>query len=199
MRSLLLCAVALTWYQSSAVYAGCCSHCGCNDDSCCKVCCLVPEVKKVTKPVYDCECEDFCVPGKSDCCIGCDECGRRKLIYTPTCGCVRTRVKLIKKNETKEVKTFKCVVVDMCAKCAQQCDAQPVQTASAATPEENNESWATRALRNLPLSKGKSPEEEPSEPAPTAAVQPIAPEVPAEGARPANPLARVLSPLTKRK
>lgn len=199
MRSLLLVAVALACCQSSAVYAGCCSHCGCNDDSCCKVCCLVPEVKKVTKPVYDCECEDFCVPGKSECCVGCDECGHRKLFYTPTCGCVRTRVKLVKKSETKEVKTFKCVVVDMCAKCASQCNAQPVETTSTTQPADENESWATRALR-LPRSKGRSPEEEPSEQAPTAAaVQPIAPEVPTEAARPAGPLARVLSPLTKRK
>ncbi len=199
MRSFLLLAVALACSEWSAVYADCCSHCGCNDNSCCKVCCLVPEVKKVTKPVYDCECEDFCVPGKSECCVGCDECGNRKLIYTPTCGRVRTRAKLVKKTETKEVKTFKCVVVDMCARCAQQCNAQPVATASAA--DHKNESWAARALRTTPLTKSTdSPVDGSSDVSSGAiAVQPIAPKVPAENARPANPLARVFGTLVKRK
>jgi hypothetical protein len=161
----------------------------------------VPEVKKVSKPVYECECEDFCVPGKSECCIGCDECGRRKLIYTPTCGCVRTRVKLVKKSETKEVKTFKCVVVDMCARCAQQCNAQPVETAGVTAQQHETDSWAARALRATPWTKRGDSSSDGSI-APTsdaAAVQPIAAEVPTENARPASPLARVLRPLVKRK
>ena len=52
---------------------------------------------------------------------------------------MRTRVKLVKKSETTEVKTFKCVVVDMCAKCASQCNAQPAEAASATDPAGNTD------------------------------------------------------------
>jgi hypothetical protein len=102
----------------------CCACCGC-ECQCQKVCKLVPEVRKVPKVCYECECEDFCVPGKS-CIIGYEcvprdcTCGYRLLrepIWQPSCGCVRTRHKLVKIEEMKEVKGFKCVVVKMCPHC----------------------------------------------------------------------------------
>ncbi|MEX2113516.1 MAG: hypothetical protein WD845_10035 [Pirellulales bacterium] len=180
--------------------ADCCAHCGCQT-SCCKVCRLVPDVKKITTPVYDCECEEFCVPGKSECCVGCDECGCRKLFYTPTCGKVRTRVKLVKTNETTEVKTFKCVVEDLCPQCVQQCGATLVPTASAAVANAESESWTARAMRSLPLASRRNASDEPQTVAePTnASPQPAAPSAAGEVARPANPLARLLKPHANRK
>ena len=120
MKWLVFCCLPLVLcFVRPAAAGDCCCHCGCQSN-CSKVCRLVCEVTKVSKPVYDCECEDFCVPGKSDCCVVCDECGNRKKVYTPTCGQVRTRTKLVKHVETKEVKTYKCVVVDLCPACAQR-------------------------------------------------------------------------------
>ncbi|MGD9722495.1 MAG: hypothetical protein AB7O59_13400 [Pirellulales bacterium] len=127
-RCLLLTAVALLFSPVLAVAGNCCAHCGCHDN-CCKVCRVVCETKKVTKPVYDCECEDFCIPGKSECCWTCDECGHRKREYTPTCGKVHTRVKLVKRNETKEVKSYKWVVEDLCTNCATRCAATSAKPA----------------------------------------------------------------------
>jgi hypothetical protein len=65
MRSILTSAFVCTLCLESAAFAGdCCVHCGCQT-SCCKVCRLVPVVKRVTEPVYDCECYEFCLPGKT--------------------------------------------------------------------------------------------------------------------------------------
>jgi hypothetical protein len=93
-----------------------CDDCG-SQASCCKVCRCVPSKKKVTKTEYECECEDFCVPGKSSRCKECDECGHKKWVYTPTCAHVRTRKKLVKKDNTKEVCTVKWVVENLCPNC----------------------------------------------------------------------------------
>ena len=66
MKSLICCALVALAYGSSLALAGdCCQHCGCQC-ACQKVCRLVCETKKVTKVDYDCECEDFCVPGPSE-------------------------------------------------------------------------------------------------------------------------------------
>lgn len=103
------------------LYAGdCCAHCGCSSN-CTKVCRVICETKKVTKPDYDCECEEFCVPGKSERCVTYDECGCRKVIYTPTCGEVYTRTKLIKRTKTEEVTSYRWVVEDLCSSCAARC------------------------------------------------------------------------------
>src|SRR5262245_5063790 len=115
MKSLLCGAAVLVWLVLAApLLAGddCCAGCGCAAE-CCKVCRAVPSTKKVTKVTYECECEDFCVPGKSDHCVNYDECGHKKHIYTPTCAKVRTRTKLIKKETTTEVPTTKWVVENL--------------------------------------------------------------------------------------
>ncbi len=127
MKSIMVCVAMLTlgWIAPRMAVAECCNHCGCQCQ-CCKVCKLVPEVKKVPKVTYCCECEDFCVPGPS-CIVGyqcqadddCD-CGRHKHpepIWKPSCGCVRTRKKLVKIETMKEVKGYKCVVVNLCPHC----------------------------------------------------------------------------------
>jgi hypothetical protein len=86
----------------------------------------------VSKPEYDCECEDFCLPGKSECCITYDECGHKQKCYTPTCGCVRTRVKLIKREKKEQVQTHKCVVENLCPRCSVKCGAKPLPQSTVA-------------------------------------------------------------------
>lgn len=106
--------------------AECCDHCarcGCESD-CCKTCRLVCETKKVPKITYSCKCEDFCVPGPSEHSISCDECGKKKHIYTPTCAEVRTRKVLVKHETMEEVPSHKWVVENVCAACAEKCDAE---------------------------------------------------------------------------
>ncbi len=102
-----------------------CARCG---STCvtCKVCRPVEETKKVSKTEYECECEDFCVPGRSDFCgydKSCDDCGKVKCtkIWQPTCACVRSRKVLKKKTVEEEVKQTKWVVEELCDACANDC------------------------------------------------------------------------------
>jgi len=96
---------------------GCCEYCGCQAP-CRKVCRLVCEVKQVPKTTYDCALEEFCVPGKSVRSTVCDECGHKHHVYTPTCGKVRTRTKLIKHETFEEKVAYKWVVENVCCACA---------------------------------------------------------------------------------
>ena len=48
--------------------APCCNGCGCHQPCTKKVCRLVCDTKTVSKNVYSCECEDFCLPGCSKKC-----------------------------------------------------------------------------------------------------------------------------------
>jgi hypothetical protein len=130
MKSIVCCCLLLLAASTSA-RANCCDHCH-SHNNCCKVCRLVCETKTVSKPEYECECEDFCLPGKSECCVTCDECGNKKKVYTPTCGCIRTRVKLIKKEKKEEVKVYKCVVENLCPSCSQKCGAKPLPASAVA-------------------------------------------------------------------
>ena len=66
----------------------------------------------------------FLHPGRSDRCVTYDECGKRQEVFTPTCGCVRTRKKLVKHEKVTEVPTCKCVVENMCDACSKKCAAQ---------------------------------------------------------------------------
>ena len=116
MKPFAILALAMFVSSSSVALADCCQHCGCNAN-CCKVCRCVPDVKKVPKTTYSCECEDFCVPGPSEHCVVCDECGNKQHIYTPTCATMHTRKKLVKHETVKEVKTYKWVVESLCPAC----------------------------------------------------------------------------------
>lgn len=80
--------------------------CGC--DSGCKVCREVPDVKKTTRYVYCCKCEDFCAPRILPPCLWhlCGNCA---------CGHVRTKYLLVKKAVVDECPTTKCVVDAPCA------------------------------------------------------------------------------------
>ncbi len=142
MKRFMVCLamLALGFVAPRMAAAECCDHCGCQCQ-CCKVCRLVPDVKKVPKVTYACECEDICIPGKS-CIIGykCEtdddcECGHHKHpepIWQPSCGRVITRHKLVKIETVKEVKTFKCVVVNLCPHCHAQTEDQDKAAANIA-------------------------------------------------------------------
>ena len=103
---------------------GCCPGCGCHNLK--KVCKPVGDVKKETKFVYSCVCEDFCVPGPSrivghTCrkdCQGCEHCCP---VRQPTCAAVRTRTKLIKTAVEVEKPTIKWVVQTVCCQCGTVC------------------------------------------------------------------------------
>jgi hypothetical protein len=124
MKSFICCALVLLTGAASAQAGDCCDSCGC-DSRCSKVCRPVPSTKTVTKTEYSCECEDFCVPGRSLRTVCHDECGKKKIVYTPTCGEVRTRKKLVKKETSTTVPTTKWVVENLCLRCASQKTSEP--------------------------------------------------------------------------
>jgi hypothetical protein len=110
MRVVLPLLILLVALAVSPLYAGApvaCSHCGCHEQVR-KVCRLVCEIEEVKKVTYCCEAEDFCIPGPSHNC-GCQE--------IPSCGEVRTRHKLVKKEEVKKAPKYKCVVEYLCPHC----------------------------------------------------------------------------------
>lgn len=116
-----------------------CDRCGCECTPL-KVCVPKEETKKVSKTEYGCECEDFCVPGRSTL-IGteqvCDEHGHVhcKKIWQPTCATVRSKNVLTKK--TVEVEETVCTweVQEICDACAQSCQESEIITpAPAAEP-----------------------------------------------------------------
>src|SRR5262245_37633277 len=113
-REMLLLVAALVAASVVDAQAGCpCSRCRSN---CCKVCKLVPDVKKVTTFQYCVECEDFCLQGPSKC-LGwkevcdCNNCKHCEKVMQPTCSCIRTRRKLVKTPVVEEKHGWKCVVV----------------------------------------------------------------------------------------
>ncbi len=154
MRPILLglFTVACLVANSTAQAGDCCGQCGCQ----CpvrKVCRLVCEMKTEKKTVYDCKCEDFCVPGPSECvgtkCPTCEDtckCQCRlerwfaehcpEKIYKPTCAEVHTKKLLVKKTVEKKVPSYKWVVEYVCDGCANNCCRQ--NCAMAAEAGEGN-------------------------------------------------------------
>ncbi|HUY93008.1 MAG TPA: hypothetical protein VMV10_30035 [Pirellulales bacterium] len=101
-----------------------CDHCGCQRH-CKKVCRLVCGKKKEIKIEYECESEDFCLPGRS---VKCGQvCERNRLgikcchaVLKPVCAQVRTRNVLVKKQSEKEVPDYNWVVEKVCCHCGQK-------------------------------------------------------------------------------
>jgi hypothetical protein len=86
----------------------------------------VTETKKVSKTEYDCECEDFCVPGRSTLCgeeESCDDCGNKKCtkIWQQGCAEIRSRRVLKKSTKEEEVTSYSWVVEEICPACAGAC------------------------------------------------------------------------------
>ena len=135
--------LALVGLSQSATAGDCCCECGNSNCGVRKVCRLVKETKKIEKICYGCECEDYCLPGKSckgclnsestcddecgDCCTkSCDSCECKDhkpacclcwFDWTPTCAKVKTRKKLVKYVVTKEIPSWKWKVEEVCAGC----------------------------------------------------------------------------------
>ena len=131
-------ALAAAVVLSGVTAAGdcCCDHCGCQN-SCNKVCKLVPDERKVETTCWGCKCEEFCVTGPS--CSECEQCetvcdpcenggdpkapvGKAKRLvwklWGPPCSAkMYTKKKLYKKTITKKVPGYKWVVEDLCAQC----------------------------------------------------------------------------------
>jgi hypothetical protein len=150
MKRLFASAISLLLVNCSVCFGACCQRCGCHA-TCDKVCRVVCETKEVKEPVYDCECEEFCLPGKSQRCVTYDECGCRQVVYTPTCGTVRTRNKLVKRTETKKVPSYRWVVEDLCERCATECTSHAAADNSGVAPADPFALEARRASLAPPL------------------------------------------------
>lgn len=136
----------------------CCGRCGYK--GCCeKHCKIVCEMKEVKKHVWEVKCEEFCplLPscGRDSCCDNCGQkcaegevcCGDCKekscdpcagenekadRMKTPTCGKMRVKKTLVKKEVICKAPSYKCVVVYSCANCgAQECNGESVSPAPA--------------------------------------------------------------------
>ena len=144
-RAVAVLAMAIAGLLAGNAAADCCNDCGCQCE-CCKVCRCVPTVKKVPKICYSCECEDFCIPGPSKICgykcVCPDDCGcklfhhaHKEPIWQPTCAKVKTRSRLVKKEEIKEVCSWKWEVVDLCPHCKSCCNHASANPAAAVQPQ----------------------------------------------------------------
>lgn len=173
-RALLLSVSIALIAWASAIQAGapCCGGCGCQPCTK-KVCRLVCEMKEESKNVYSCECEDFCLPGRSTCCKApCDcpgKCCKDHTIWKPTCGCVKTRTVLVITKEKKKKPVYKCVVEEVCTRCghcAKKCN----------YPESNSAAEAIAMVKESGIqeiigAETASPSSRPTEPA--ASVVPV--------------------------
>lgn len=115
-----------------------CARCGAPNPTC-KVCKPVTETKKVSKTEYECECEDFCVPGRSTLCgeeESCDDCGNAKCtkIWQQNCAKIRSRKVLKKSTKEEDVVSYRWVVEEICDACAQACPDAEIITPSPAEP-----------------------------------------------------------------
>jgi hypothetical protein len=139
----------------------CCAHCGCQ----CRlkpVCRIVCDKKEVKETVYECQCEDFCVPGPSkpagcycDTDPNCPCHAEQKPIYKP-CWCdMFHRKKLTKKEVTKEVPVYKCVVEYVCADCCNRCGDGYSATLHV---EPDGQSQALMPLPPGPMMSGERPQ-----------------------------------------
>ena len=134
MRPASLCiAIVCLLVPAHALPAGdclsnCCASCGCAHH-CRKVCVPKCDFKEVKEVEWVVECEDFCVPGRS-CPAGCshDECGNCATCYSPSCGHVRTRKKLVRIEVTRRVPVTKCEVVTLCDHCCRHAAISPATT-----------------------------------------------------------------------
>lgn len=132
----LLIAIASAWYSAGAANAQVapCTDCHCTCP-CEKVCRLVKEDKKVTVVCWGCQCEDICLPGRSQRgCAHCEEvcnetasdtCSAPKsfLWYAWIPGCPKeyiTKKKLMRKSVIKTVPSFKWVIEDVCPTCREK-------------------------------------------------------------------------------
>jgi hypothetical protein len=113
------------------------------------------------------DCGSGCADGTCD--AKCDTCGSgtcdqglgaKKFVWRDTIpGCARifTQKKLLKKVETKKVKTYKWVLEDLCGKCRDGCESAPVPAGTPVPPvpeEAKGEHVALLPVPTIPISTG---------------------------------------------
>lgn len=132
-RQLLALAAWLLLTTPLAMAGDCCHRCGC-EQQVRKVCRLVCDTKEVKQTCYSLECEDYCLPGPPQCCCHKASCGECAKCVQPTCGKVRTKAKLVKREITRKVPITRCVVEVLCTGCCQakQVDVHPQDAAPVA-------------------------------------------------------------------
>jgi hypothetical protein len=147
--------------QPAMAVVGICHGCGCAA-RCDKVCRLICEEKEVEVTCYGCDCETFCVPGKSrkkcshceevcaDCkpecgkLCKCDECPQSMgqsfhwNEYDPACAKTRTRKVLMQKTVVMKVPSYKWVVEDLCPYCEANCGCEVDDDADVPPPPVSN-------------------------------------------------------------
>ena len=129
-HTVLLLVVGLVLGTVPASAGDCCHRCGC-EQQVRKVCRLVCDTKEVKETCYSLECEDYCLPGPPQCCCHKSSCGECSKCVKPTCGKVRTKAKLVKREITRKVPITKCVVEVLCTGCCQHKQADVVQNEAA--------------------------------------------------------------------
>ncbi len=132
-----LVSVLLMSTAAPSLAASACGGCGCQRcmERVCRIVCATKDVKTT---VYTVECEDFCTLGPScnvvcestgcepgcgpACSTGCGHDGAP--LRAPTCGRAYTKRKLVKREITKKVPIYKCVVEYVCPDCGGVCAAR---------------------------------------------------------------------------
>ena len=126
----------------------CCADCG-SKAACRKVTCrIVCDTKKVTKTIWSCRCEPYCLPlpacaprggackGHGSCEAGCGDPGGCACQTPSQCGKLRCRKKLLKKEVEVEVPIYKCVVKYLCPGCSVEEGPQAEDTPKKAPPRD---------------------------------------------------------------
>lgn len=133
MSKHFLAAAFVALVASPALAGEHCQHCGCCQDvvAVCRPSC---DKKEVTETVYEVVCEDFCVPGCSHARKCETDCGECVTVWEPSCGRVRTRQKLVKKEIKHFVPVTKCTVVYLCPKCCGECGCADAGSAAGTAP-----------------------------------------------------------------
>lgn len=129
----------------------------CDQIATCKVCRAVSEKKKINDTVFSCECEDFCIQGRSQ--VQCNEtvdesgCVQSEREWIPTAARMAQRKKLVKSTETREVTQWKLVVEHVCPNCA-QCPAEPAKTEKSEDSEKSEKSENSKPKAEKTSSSG---------------------------------------------
>ena len=145
--------------------ANTCVYCG--EPATCRICRTVPEKKKVSKTVFSCEDEDFCIPGRSQCqtTTEIDEngCAQQRVHTIPTAKEIRSRRVLKKSTEEKEEMTYKLVAQKVCAACA--CNLPPLPADGDKDEKSKSEDSGIDKSKTEDKDKAKDKAKEKTEPA----------------------------------
>src|SRR5690606_25554944 len=117
MVGLLLPALLLAMLPAAASAAGHCDGCGCQSKLV-RVCRPVHTTRPVETIVWDVVSEEYCLPGRGDPLLPCNDCAARGLDECLDCRQPRSRNRLIRKKRIEHVPTILWVVEYRCDDCA---------------------------------------------------------------------------------